>query len=90
MAKSEIRKATSNRDKTHDTKAFHRIRKRDKAKIVNDRGTLTIECEDKCTIRRAIISNIIIEEDIVVEGKAGRERAYPIPREKLIEELTNT
>jgi queuine/archaeosine tRNA-ribosyltransferase len=54
-------------------KHFIEFAKETNAKIVNDRGTLTIECKDECTIRRAIISNIIIEEDIVVEGKAGRE-----------------
>jgi len=54
-----------------------------KAHIVNSRGTLAVEYEDEYTIRRIIISNIIIEEDRIVERIAGRKLIYTIPRNRL-------
>jgi transcription initiation factor IIE alpha subunit len=56
-----------------------------KAHIVNSRGTLAIEYEDEYTIRRIIISNIIIEEDRVIERLTGRTRIYTIPYNRLRE-----
>ena len=59
--------------------------KETKANIVNSRGTLAIEYEDEYTIRRIIISNIIIEEDRVIEQLTGRTRIYTIPYNRLRE-----
>jgi len=56
-----------------------------KAHIVNDKGTLAIEYEDEYAIRRIIISNIIIEEERVIEQQAGRTIIYRIPRYKLLQ-----
>jgi predicted transcriptional regulator len=56
-----------------------------KAHIVNSRGTLAVEYEDEYTIRRIIISNIIIEEDRVIEQLTGRTRIYTIPYNRLRE-----
>ncbi len=53
------------------------------AKIVHDKGTLAVEYEDDYTIRRVIISNIIVEEDRVIEHRAGRPLIYRIPRNRL-------
>ena len=53
------------------------------AKLVHDRGTAVIEVEDEYTTRRIIISNIIIEEDRVIEEIAGRKLVYTIPRNRL-------
>jgi predicted transcriptional regulator len=57
--------------------------KEKKARLVHDRGTAAIEVEDEYTTRRIIISNIIIEEDRVVEYRAGRPLIYRIPRNRL-------
>jgi transcription initiation factor IIE alpha subunit len=57
--------------------------KEKKAKITNDKGTLVVEHEDEYTIRRVIISSIIIEEDRIIERLAGRTTIYKIPRIKL-------
>jgi len=54
-----------------------------KAHIVNSRGTLAVEYEDEYTIRRIIISNIIIEEDRIVERQPGRKLIYTIPHNRL-------
>jgi len=57
--------------------------KETKARIVNDKGTLTIEVEDEYTIRRVIVSSLIVEEDRIIEQIAGRPRIYSIPRNRL-------
>jgi len=57
--------------------------KETKARIVNDKGTLTIEVEDEYTIRRVIVSSLIVEEDRIIEQIAGRPRIYLIPRNRL-------
>jgi hypothetical protein len=62
-----------------------RFIRENKAHIVNSRGTLAIEYEDEYTIRRIIISNIIIEEDRVIEQLTGRTRIYTIPYNRLRE-----
>ena len=67
--------------------------KETKAHIVNDKGTLTIEVEDEYTIRRVIVSSLIVEEDRIIEQIAGRKRIYPIPRNRLrqlIQQTTQT
>ena len=67
--------------------------KETKARIVNDKGTLTIEYEDEYIIRRVIVSSIIVEEDRIIEQIAGRKRIYPIPHNRLRQLLqihTNT
>jgi DNA-binding Lrp family transcriptional regulator len=57
--------------------------KEKKAKIVHDSGTLVLEYEDEYTIRRVIVSSLVIEEDRVVETIAGRKTIYRIPRNRL-------
>jgi predicted transcriptional regulator len=54
-----------------------------KARLVHDKGTLVVEYEDEYTKRRVIISNIVVEEDRILEQIAGRTRIYIIPRHKL-------
>jgi transposase len=56
-----------------------------KARLVHDKGTLVVEYEDSHTTRRVIISNIVVEEDRVVEQIAGRTRIYHITRRQLRE-----
>jgi hypothetical protein len=60
-----------------------------KAHIVNSRGTLAVEYEDEYTIRRVIISNIIIEEDRIIEKLARRKLIYTIPRNRLRQLIAN-
>jgi predicted transcriptional regulator len=57
--------------------------KENNARLVHDRGTAVIEVEDEYTTRRIIINNIIIEEDRVVEHRAGKPLIYRIPRNRL-------
>jgi DNA-binding Lrp family transcriptional regulator len=59
-----------------------------KARLVHDRGTAVIEVEDEYTIRRIIISDILIEEDRIIEQLAGRTRIYKIPRNRLRQLIT--
>jgi hypothetical protein len=54
-----------------------------KAKIVNDKGTLVVEYEDEDAIRRVIISNILVEEDMIIERLGYTTRYYKIPRNRL-------
>ena len=63
------------------------------ARVVHDKGTLTIEYEDEYIIRRVIVSSLIVEEDRIIEQIAGRPRIYLIPRNRLRQLLqihTNT
>jgi predicted transcriptional regulator len=57
--------------------------KEKKAKITHDTGTLVVEYEDDYTIRRVIISSIVVEDSRVVERLAGRTTIYKIPYTKL-------
>jgi predicted transcriptional regulator len=57
--------------------------KETKPHIINDKGTLVIEYEDEYTIRRIIVSNIIIEEDRIIEQLGYTKRHYKIPRNRL-------
>jgi DNA-binding HxlR family transcriptional regulator len=59
-----------------------------KAHIVNSKGTLVVEYEDEYTIRRVVVSNILIEEDQIIEQLAGRTRIYRIPRNRLRQLIT--
>jgi DNA-binding Lrp family transcriptional regulator len=54
-----------------------------KARLVHDTGTLVVEYEDDYTVRRVIVSNLLVEEDRVVEYRAGRPLIYRIPRNRL-------
>ena len=54
-----------------------------KARVVHDHGTLVLEYEDDYTIRRVIVSSIIVEEDRVVEILSARKTIYRIPRNRL-------
>jgi len=56
-----------------------------KARIVHDSGTLVLEHEDEYTVRRTIVSSIIIEENRVLERIAGRTIIYNITRRQLKE-----
>jgi DNA-binding transcriptional ArsR family regulator len=53
------------------------------AKLVHDKGTLVVEHEDDYTIRRVIVSSILVEDHRVVETIAGRRIIYRIPRNRL-------
>jgi predicted transcriptional regulator len=55
-----------------------------KARVIQDKYTPVLEVEDEYTIKRIIISNIIIEEDRIIEKLAGRKLIYTIPREKIL------
>jgi len=57
--------------------------KETKARIVHDAGTLVVEYEDDYTVRRVIVSSLLIEEDRVVERIGHTTRIYRIPRHKL-------
>jgi DNA-binding MarR family transcriptional regulator len=59
------------------------LAKETKAKVAHDHGTLVLEYEDDYTIRRVIISSIIVEDNRVVETLAGRTTIYRIPRHRL-------
>ena len=54
-----------------------------KARVGHDHGTLVLEYEDEYTIRRVIVSSIIVEEDRVVEILPARKTIYRIPRNRL-------
>jgi predicted transcriptional regulator len=57
--------------------------KETRAKIVHDKGTLVVEYEDEYTKRRIIVSNILVEEDRIIEQLEYTKRYYKIPRNRL-------
>jgi hypothetical protein len=59
------------------------LAKETKAKVVHDAGTLVLEYEDDYTIRRVIVSSIIVEDNRVVETIAGRRTIYRVSRYQL-------
>jgi hypothetical protein len=63
--------------------------KETRVRVVHDKGTLVVEYEDEYTIRRVIVSSLLVEEDRVVERIAGRTRIYLIPRNRLRQLLNN-
>jgi transcription initiation factor IIE alpha subunit len=84
-AKLEKQRIVESRQMT--LKQFKEFIKETKARLVQNKHTPVLEYEDEYSIRRVIVSDLLIEEDRIIEQLAGRTRIYKIPFEKILEEL---